>query len=616
MKSFIQPWLVWSLAGSIALTGCGGGSGSTLSASGTSTSVTSTETTATGTVTGFGSVVIDGQEYDTNTAVVSTSTDPSTSIEVPVSDVALGMQVTAQINASGKVTTMVYAAATIGRVSASSATSMTVSGQTVVPSSNPALPTIYSGVGSMADIAVGDMVIVYGVTTGNGTMTATRIEVKDPSAITKTRVVGNIGNLDTSTKTFTIGGLTVNYSATTLVPSTLSLANDLTVTVWSDSAPSNAGVLTAKVVAVSNANITDGSTARVGGLVRNYSASNKTFALGNVTVDASAATYTNGVAADLANGRALRVSGSFSNNLLKAGTIQYIRNLGDSQVMLTGAITNFVSASNFMVRGVPVSTSGASFVNGTAENLADGVLVRITAPGTSSDGSTLSASKVELITTASGKVRILAGKVENYDASSGNFTMANVSMKLASNAAFKNSNGTAATVADFYNGDIAVVHGAFVSGVFTVSSVQFRGGAAYTVTGIPGVAYNINATAGTFTLNGSLVVTNSSTVVYGGSLSSLRSGATITVNGTVSGDQITASQIIISTSDNGTYANVQGYVSDFVSTANLRINEQLVDASNASYVNGSAANLTDGVRAIATGSMKNGTLVATTVTFP
>lgn len=614
MKSLIQPWLVLSLAGSIALTGCGGGSSG--SASSTSATPASTETSATGTVTGFGSVVIDGEEYDTSAAVVSTSTDPSTSTEVPVSDVALGMQVTAQINASGKITTMVYAAATIGRVTASSASSITVSGQTVVPSSNPALPTIYSGVGSMADIAVGDMVVVYGVTTGNGTITATRVEVKDPSVATKTRVVGNIGNLDSAAKTFTIGGLTVNYSATTLVPSSLSLANDLTVTVWSDSAPTNAGVLTAKVVAVSNANITDGNSARVGGWVRNYSASNKTFALGNVSVDASTAKYTNGVAADLANGRALRVTGSFSNNLLKASTIQYIRNLGDSQVVLTGSINNFVSASNFVVRGVPVSTSGATFVNGTAENLADGVLVRIVAPSTSSDGSTLSASKVELITTASGKVRILAGKVENYDAATGTFNLNKVTMKLANDATFKNSNGSAATVADFNNGDIAVFRGAFVSGVFTVNAVQFRGGATYTVTGIPGVAYNVNATAGTFTLNGSLVVTDSNTVVYGGSLSSLRSGATITVDGTVSGDQVTASQITISTPDNGTYANVQGYVSDFVSTANLRINEQLVDASNASYVNGSASNLTDGVRAIATGSMKNGTLVATTITFP
>ncbi len=614
MKSLIQPWLVLSLAGSIAFTGCGGGSGSTTSTS--TTSASSTETTATGTVTGFGSVIIDGEEYDTSAAVVSTSTDPSTSTEVPASDVALGMQVTAQISASGKVTTMVYAAATIGRVTASSATSMTVSGQTVVPSSNPALPTIYSGVGSMADIAVGDLVIVYGITTGNGTITTTRIEVKDPSTATKTRVVGNISNLDTAAKTFTIGGLTVNYSATTLIPSTLSLTNDLTVTVWSDSAPTNAGVLTAKVVAVSNANMTDGNSARVGGWVRNYSASNKTFALGNVTVDASTANYTNGVAADLANGRALRVSGSFSNNLLKASTIQYIRNLGDSQVVLTGAITDFVSANNFVVRGVPVSTSSATFVNGTAENLADGVLVRITAPSTSSDGSTLSASKIELITTASGKIRTLAGKVENYDASLGTFNLNKVSMKLASNATFKNSNGTAATVTDFNNGDIAVVRGAFVSGVFTVNAVQFRGGASYTVTGIPGVAYNVNATAGTFTLNGSLVVTNSNTVIYGGTLSSLRSGATITVDGTVSGDQVTASQITITTPNNDTYANVQGYVSDFVSTANLRINEQLVDASNASYINGSAANLADGVRAIATGSMKNGTLVAITITFP
>ncbi|WP_424193049.1 DUF5666 domain-containing protein [Ampullimonas aquatilis] len=614
MKSLIQPWLVLSLAGSIAFTGCGGGSGSTTSTS--TTSASSTETTATGTVTGFGSVIIDGEEYDTSAAVVSTSTDPSTSTEVPASDVALGMQVTAQISASGKVTTMVYAAATIGRVTAGSATSMTVSGQTVVPSSNPALPTIYSGVGSMADIAVGDLVIVYGITTGNGTITATRIEVKDPSTATKTRVVGNISNLDTAAKTFTIGGLTVNYSATTLIPSTLSLTNDLTVTVWSDSAPTNAGVLTAKVIAVSNANMTDGNSARVGGWVRNYSASNKTFALGNVTVDASTANYTNGVAADLANGRALRVSGSFSNNLLKASTIQYIRNLGDSQVVLTGAITDFVSANNFVVRGVPVSTSGATFVNGTAENLADGVLVRITAPSTSSDGSTLSASKIELITTASGKIRTLAGKVENYDASLGTFNLNKVSMKLASNATFKNSNGTAATVTDFNNDDIAVVRGAFVSGVFTVNAVQFGGGASYTVTGIPGVAYNVNATAGTFTLNGSLVVTNSNTVIYGGTLSSLRSGATITVDGTVSGDQVTASQITITTPNNGTYANVQGYVSDFVSTANLRINEQLVDASNASYINGSAANLADGIRAIATGSMKNGTLVATTITFP
>jgi hypothetical protein len=60
---------------------------------------------------------------------------------------------------------------------------------------------------------------------------------------------------------------------------------------------------------------------------------------------------------------------------------------------------------------------------------------------------------------------------------------------------------------------------------------------------------------------------------------------------------------------------VEGYVSDFVSIANFKVNGQAVDASSAAFRNGTAADIVNGAKVEVEGSVVSGTLVARLVIF-
>jgi hypothetical protein len=64
---------------------------------------------------------------------------------------------------------------------------------------------------------------------------------------------------------------------------------------------------------------------------------------------------------------------------------------------------------------------------------------------------------------------------------------------------------------------------------------------------------------------------------------------------------------------NGDGVEVEGYVSDFVSISSFKLNGQAVDASNATIRNGTAADIRNGVKAEAEGTMVSGVLVAKVV---
>jgi len=600
----------------MSLQACGGGSGSTGSTSTTDSASTATSASSVaGTVDGFGSVIIDGKTYGTGTATASADTNPAAPASMPITDVGLGTSVTATADSSGNLTSVVTSAAVAGTIASITSSNFVVAGQTVKPRDGSLSPTVYDGVSGYSALAAGQRVVVYGTAGSDGVVTASRIEVKDPSSAVFTRVSGTVAALDTTAHHFTLGGLTIDYSSASLLPSGLALANGTAVAVWSDAAPTTANLLVAKTVASKKFAPADGSVAQAGGLVTDFSPANHRFNLAGVTTDYSAATFSNGAAADLANGRAVRALGSFSAGVLKATSVAYLLPQGEGQIHLTGAVGSYVSASSFVVRGVVVDASAASWVNGAAANLADGVVVKIGASKTdATDASVLHADSVEFVT-SSGSNHAFAGTVAGYDATSGKFSLIGVAMQLGSAVTWSNADASAASAADFSNGDTVTVRGSYQSGVFVVSAVVFRGGATLVVTSVPGKSYEVNLQAGSFKLNGSAVRVDSSTVVIGGTLSGLRNGADVTVSGTVVNGTINASSIVIDTPSNGTLSRVRGSIADYVSAASFSIDGQAIDASAARFINGTAASLANGVPAIADGSMNGSTLKAQTVQF-
>jgi hypothetical protein len=597
------------LAAGLALTACGGGGGAGGTGATASTTQSTKEVTA-GTVTGFGSVIVDGVKYDDGSATVSIENDSASPKSGALSELRLGMRVEVSSNNGTSADTVVVGSEVIGQITSLAADGFVVAGQTVkITTTDPA--TVFEGVANLAGLAVNDLVEVHGTRDASGNIVATRVERRDPTTTAFVRVVGTIAGLDTTAKRFTIGGLTVTYDATTrILPAGTTLADGLRVAVWSDAAPSG-NTLAARTLVVRRSGLSENDKARIGGLVRNLDFAAKTFVVDGISVDASGATFANGTAADLANGRYVRVRGTFSGGVMKATEVRYVRNQGDASVDLSGAITDFVSSASFKVRGVPVDASGTgvTFTGGDASGLANGVVVHVTGQVSAN---VVKATAIEFPTTPDGSVRSFAGVVSNYASTAGTFTLFNIGMKLSDTASFKNADGTAAARSDFGNGDRVLVRGSFAAGVFTVSAVVFGGGPSVVIDNVGGLAYDVDLNAGVFRLNGTLVRLGGTTS-FQGTRSNLRNGVQVEVQGTIVNGELVAGLVTIKGPDDGVTAQARGDITDFVSVSSFRVAGQRVDASAATFSNGTAADLANGRSVEVKGPVVAGVLKAASV---
>jgi len=221
----------------LGITACGGGGG------GSSTTASTVGTASVGVITGFGSVFVNGVEY--NTTGTSISRDGSPASE---SDLAVGMVVEVRGNANGTtgVAQSIIANDEMegivqGNNLAPGATvgTLQIMGQTVNVDANLVFESKVAGINSVDQIAAGNIVEVNGFSDGNGNVTATRIEVKavDLASYLASHsggieVKGRISNLNSGAGTFTLGNMTVDYSGATLEVNG-DLANDLYVEVKS-----------------------------------------------------------------------------------------------------------------------------------------------------------------------------------------------------------------------------------------------------------------------------------------------------------------------------------------------------------------------------------------------
>jgi len=199
------------------LTACGGGSGdsdSTNSSTGTSGS-----TITSGVVTGFGSIFVDGVEFETDSS--SFSLDDGDDGTEDQDGLAVGMvvTVTGTVNADGVTGTAEHiefddeleGIVNASNVGADGTGTMTIMGQTVVISTTTIFESDVVGITGADLVVAGNVVEVSGFSSGDGTVYATRIEVKLAAhSGEEIEVKGIITNLTGTT--FDLGGLTVDFS--------------------------------------------------------------------------------------------------------------------------------------------------------------------------------------------------------------------------------------------------------------------------------------------------------------------------------------------------------------------------------------------------------------------
>ncbi len=376
---------------------CGGGGGGGVGGQGTGTFAYTQ-----GPISGYGSIIVNGVDYDDTAADLRVSNEDGATLSA--ADLKLGM--TVQIDSKGINTTTMTAVATavkvtsevVGPVSASDLTAgtLTVLGQTVNITASTTFDSRITG--GQAGVALNSVVEVYAIHDPvSGTYAARRIEPK--STATSYVVRGALSQLDTSARTFRIGGATFVYSSGALPAD---VANGAILRVKVATTPDAQGRWVVGSGGRTERKPSDGSEVEIESVVSSYT-SNASMVVGGLTVNASGAAITP-AGSVIAAGVRVEVEGRMQNGVLVATKLEVKGGPSDSggddngggqEFELKGRITSVDTAAKTLVlRDAVVDWSGpVVYSNGTAANLVANAKVEI--KGTlSADGSRVMATRI------------------------------------------------------------------------------------------------------------------------------------------------------------------------------------------------------------------------------
>ncbi len=316
MNTFQRKSIVLAVFGALAVAGCGGGSSSSTG------STTGAGVKHTGVITGFGSVFVNGVEYETGNSSVTLD-----GVASKDSNLKIGMVVTVDgsVNSDGlhgTATSINYADELEGIVSAATIAAdgtgtLTVMGQTVTVDAATVFESKVALIATIRDVAAGNIVEISGYSAGTGSILATRVEVKKAAleADDEIEVKGVIASLDTTLQTFMLGALMVHYDKAKVEHT---LADGLYVEVKSNTAPTADNMLMATKVEVEGdgkkgVDGKSGDEFELEGVVSSVNSAKTEFVLNGQTVLVDSGTeFKNGSADTIAVDTKLEVEGALN----------------------------------------------------------------------------------------------------------------------------------------------------------------------------------------------------------------------------------------------------------------------------------------------------------------
>jgi hypothetical protein len=322
----------------------GGGSGGSGDTGDTSAGISGSGK-AIGVITQFGSIFVNGVEYDTSEAIIIVNGVVATEDDLGVGMVVFiqgtvnedGVTGVAEVvivddNLKGPISAITSATDESGSVL--DARQITVLGIDVVVERTG---TVFEDT-TFESLSQGDLVEVYGFAESGNNIRATRVELKEFIAgVTKVELYGEVTGLDTSAETFFLGDYTINYASAEfddIDPS--NFADGILVEVKGTLATADALVIDATKIeptgidageAEDNGDVEvdttlgDDDEFRTEGTIESYDASNQTFVINGTSVDASSATLVPGNLV-LEDGLIVQVEGTFSGDVLIAEKIK------------------------------------------------------------------------------------------------------------------------------------------------------------------------------------------------------------------------------------------------------------------------------------------------------
>lgn len=511
------------------LAACGGGGSD--SSSGTTTPSSSA---GSGTVTGFGSLIVDGIRYDDslldNPGAIQIEGDDAVVRNGNRSDLSIGQKVDIGFRDANVLTSLRLGSEIVGFVTVPASGNMiTVAGQRVKinvdPNAGPL--TFLSDITNINSLTTNDRVEVHGVIgiDNNGSFIQARRLEREPSLdesgtlIMTTKLTGVISNFTTTTtgRRFTLGAITVNVPPTANVdPAGLQLFNGVLVKVFSTTGIVD-GTLTANSIR-SNSLRGNSSDYRVSGVVTNLDTVAKTFKVDGTMVNGAA------LSALPVAGSTIRVEGRYDAATQTLTARDFKSSKAEvTDASLRGSITEYVSNSNFVVRGITVDASNVSGLTG----LANGVFVEVT--GAVNNG-TVKATAVEVKAPDAGARLERSGTVSALNTSAKTFQLGSQLVNYSS-AAFEDG-----VVANLVDGSFVKVEGVLADGVLRAREIEFR--TAATQFEVEGVLQTAAAAEGSnlrFILDGINLVCSPSASLQACSATTLRQGAKVEAKYQISG---------------------------------------------------------------------------------
>ncbi|MDH5766843.1 MAG: DUF5666 domain-containing protein, partial [Gammaproteobacteria bacterium] len=301
-----------------------------------------------GPITAFGSVYVNGNRYNTDHATVYIEDSPGSESELRV-----GMMVNVETSGDNSATTIHFDDDLEGFVTSTAITidntgTLVVMGQNVTITSHTVFESKVTGITSASAISAGNIVEVSGYSSGEGQITATRLEVKADNLATYllthpegVELKGIVKNYNSAGQSFLIGSQPIEYSSAVLDDMPQGNWDGLYVEVKSTQTPDTGTLIASKVELEDDGDkghADDEDEIEVHGAISDISDSNITVNGHNFLINASIE-IEHGSRQDLVIDAIVEVEGYMnSNGQLVAHEIEFVDNENDSSIEFYGTV--------------------------------------------------------------------------------------------------------------------------------------------------------------------------------------------------------------------------------------------------------------------------------------
>ncbi|CAB1073256.1 hypothetical protein D1AOALGA4SA_1807 [Olavius algarvensis Delta 1 endosymbiont] len=401
MKSLYLKGLVFASLVCLLLAACGGGGG--LNAGG---GIDGTGIMSAGVVSAYGSIFVNGTEFDTSTAaIVVNGEEVGVGDDVVLDHLAIGMVVAVEgrILEDGRAVAdrVTYSRNIAGPVESISiidavTKEVVVLGQTVLVN---VITRYQPDTFGFDSIAVNDVMEVSGYLDDVGAVRATYVEkIGDTTTILDYEITGVVENLDNFQNTFMINDLTVDFAAIeNRLPEGIP-ADDLFVEV--EGALGAGGKLVADAIVLADSVSGDeGDEVEIMGYVTDVTSVGETikFKVGrqevHVPADPELAVYIDGLPADIVPGQKLEAEGTLEDGILTAAEIEFWE---PDQIEVEGLVCCILSGSEFTVGDQAVQTDGDTVFEPEDLTIVEGIGLEVKGTPQDIDHGVVVADKISL----------------------------------------------------------------------------------------------------------------------------------------------------------------------------------------------------------------------------